>query len=403
MAKRSVKVLIIHQHFRTPANGGAIRSYYLAKALVERGVQVVVITAHNEPGYSKASVEGIDVHYLPIAYDNRFTFIRRLRAFLSFALAAVKAAASYRDADICYAISTPLTTGLSAMVIRRKYGIPYIFEVGDLWPDAPIALGFIRNPLTRALLHRMEKVIYKRALSIVALSVPIRDVISKRIRGKHIHVLPNMADTDFFHPEERDCSLEERFGVKGKFVISYIGATGLANGLSYIVKCAATVKGEGLPLHFLVCGEGALRGNLQNEARNLLLPNVTFLPFTNRDGVREVMNVTDAAFICYQPVPILETGSPNKYFDGLAAGKLIIANFGGWIREEIEREKCGIYVDPSSAEHFLEKIRPFVDDASRLKEYQLAGRRLGEQRYSRSVLGRRYWELIATAVQHDAV
>ena len=394
-----MKVLILHQHFRTPARGGAIRSYYLAKALVEKGVDVIVITAHNESRYRKEFLEGVELHYLPVAYDNRFGFNRRLWSFFRFALGAVKLAAIHRDAHLCYTISTPLTTGLAAMVLRRRYGIPYIFEVGDLWPDAPIAFGFIRNPLTRALLYRIEKAIYKGALSLVALSAPIRDAISKRTPGKHIDILPNMADTDFFHPAEKDCRLEERFGVKGKFVISYVGATGRANGLSYILKCAAASQREILPVHFLIGGDGALLGNLQQETRDLSLQNITFLPFMPRDGVREVMNVTDAAFICYQPVPILETGSPNKYFDGLAAGKLIIANFGGWIKEEIEREKCGVYVDPRNPEEFVKRIRPFLCDAAMLKLYQGAGRRLAEERYSRNELGRRYRGLVASAVE----
>jgi hypothetical protein len=61
------------------------------------------------------------------------------------------------------------------------------------------------------------------------------------------------------------------------------------------------------------------------------------------------MNITDASFIFYKPVPVLETGSPNKFFDGLAAGKLIIINFGGWIKTEIEENKCGVYVNPLEA------------------------------------------------------
>lgn len=390
----SVKVVIIHQHFKTPQRGGAIRSYYLAKALVERGVETVVITAHNERKHRRECLEGIDVHFVPVAYENRFGFNRRLWAFFRFVLAAVKLAGAHHDADLCYTISTPLTTGLAAIMIRRRYGIPYIFEVGDLWPDAPVALGFIRNPLARILLFRVEKAIYRRADAIVALSVAIREAIGKKISGKSIHLLPNMADTTFFRQTEKDSGLEEKFGVQGKFVVSYIGAVGMANGLSYFLDCAAATQRHGLPVRFLLCGDGAMLAELKAHAKELELDNLTFIPFQNREGVRDVMNVTDASFISYLPVKILETGSPNKYFDALAAGKLAIINFGGWIKDEIEKARCGIYVESGSPEDFVTKVKPFVEDRSLLKKYQCASRKLAEAKYSRSETGSRYWELI---------
>ena len=142
-----MKVLILHQHFNTPEKGGAIRSYYLAKALVDAGMKTIVITAHNRKDYKTENIEGIEVHYLPIAYDNRFGFTARSSSFIKYVWSAVRLAAKFKDVNYCYAISAPLTIGLAAMWIKKRQGIPYIFEVGDLWPDAPIQLGFVKNYL----------------------------------------------------------------------------------------------------------------------------------------------------------------------------------------------------------------------------------------------------------------
>jgi hypothetical protein len=106
------------------------------------------------------------------------------------------------------------------------------------------------------------------------------------------------------------------------------------------------------------------------------------------------MDATDAIFVCYKPFRILETGSPNKYFDGLAAGKLIIINFEGWIMEEIEREKCGVYVDRQQPERFAAVIRPFVDDRRMLGQYQAAAKDLAIRRYERGLLTERFIALI---------
>jgi glycosyltransferase involved in cell wall biosynthesis len=389
-----VKVLLLHQHFKTPYTGGAIRSYYLARALADQGITPIVITARKAEAYQVENIDGIEVHYLPIAYDNSFGFYERSQAFLHFVWSAVKLSGKFKDADVCYAISVPLTVGIAARRIKSKYKIPYIFEVGDLWPDAPVQLGFIRNKFFRSYLYKLERKVYQFSNALVALSPGIKSAIETKIPGKRVHLLPNFSDTDFFKPEKKDQELESRFGVKDKFVVSYIGAVGLANGLDHFLACAFESQQSSLPVHFILCGEGGFLDHLERVYSHYKLSNFTFIPFQNREGVRQILNVTDAAFVSYLPEPILETGSPNKYFDGLAAGKLIIVNFGGWIRQEIEQNQCGIYVDSKNPADFTAKIQRFVEDNSILEKFKSASRRLALRSYSRSDLGLQFVEII---------
>lgn len=385
-----MKVVILHQHFKDPRKGGAIRSYYLARALVERGIGVRVITIHNSKEYHSENLYGIEVHYLPIAYDNRFGFVARSKSFIGYVWAVIRRPDLFRDADLCYVISTPLTTGIAGVWIKKRYGIPYIFEVGDLWPDAPVQMGFIHNPILKWMLFGLERFIYEQADSVVALSVPIQKAVLRKAPGKTVHLIPNMADTDFYFPETKNNQLVDSLAVKGKLVVSYVGAVGFANGLDYFVECARASQRANLPVHFILCGEGAMLDGLKKSVQQLKLNNFSFVPFQNRDGVRNIMNVTDAAFISYRPFPILETGSPNKYFDALAAGKFVVVNFGGWIREEIERHRCGVYVDSRHPTDFVKKIMPFLEDDNKVKEYQMAARQLAEREYSRKILSEKF-------------
>jgi len=389
-----VKVLLLHQHFNQPARGGAIRSYYLAKALVEKGIQTVVITAHNEKIYKKQILEGIEIHYLPVAYDNKFGFAARSFSFIKYNLKAIRVANKIQNIDYCYAISVPLTIGLVAMWLKTFRKIPYLFEVGDLWPDAPIQLGFVQNHFFSSFLFFLEKKIYKSAQAVVALSPAIEMAVKKKVgTALIVHQIPNMADCDYYKPTQKDVMLEQKFGVSGKFVVSYIGAVGVANGLDYFLECANSSRKAQLPIQFIICGEGALRERLKNNAAQLGLSNLTFVDFQNREGVKELLNVTDASFICYKNVPILETGSPNKFFDGLAAGKMIIVNFGGWIKTEIELAHCGIFVDTAHPTDFVKKISPFLSNPVQLKNYQAAARQLGETKYARKILSEKFSSL----------
>jgi glycosyltransferase involved in cell wall biosynthesis len=385
-----VKVLLLHQHFNTPAKGGAIRSYYLAKALVDAGIHVTVITAHADK-YKVENVEGIEVHFLCVPYDNRYGFYKRSVSFINYVWRTVRLARRFRDSDFCYAMSVPLTVGIAAMVIRILYRIPFIFEVGDLWPDAPIQLGYIKNWLFKKILYGLENKIYRSAHAIVALSPAIRSAIEQKLPGKKaIHLIPNMSDTDFFRLQPKNSVLQRTFKVENKFVIAYIGAIGVANGLHHFVDCARASKAAGLPVQFFLCGDGAMLSSLHQMVWDEALDNFTIVPFQNREGVRELLKVTDATFISYLPAPILETGSPNKYFDGLAAGKLIIVNFGGWIRDEIETNRCGFYVDQSNAGDFVKKITPFLYSEKLVKHYQQASRTLAENNYSRMMLSEKF-------------
>lgn len=289
-----------------------------------------------------------------------------------------------------YAISTPLTTGLAALWIKLRYKIPYYFEVGDLWPEAPVQMGFIKNPLLKFMLYKLEKLIYRKAVAVVALSQPIQDAIEKKAPGKTVYQVPNMADIDFYKPEPKRNELVQRFGVQNKFVISYVGTLGLANGLEYMVHCAERAQAKNLNIHFLICGDGKVYDDLQRMMDEQKLTNISLTGFLNREAVRDVLNVTDAVMVSYKHLPVLETGSPNKYFDGLAVGKLIVINFGGWIKDELSQHTCGIAVDPKNPDDFIRQIKPFLADPAHLREYQQNARKLAEQTYSRKKVGDRF-------------
>lgn len=388
-----MKILIVHQHFNTPEKGGALRSYFLASALVEHGHEVVVITGHNQSDSSTAFHNGILVHYLPVPYDNAFGFYKRIRAFLKFIILACKTAVAQQAVGRCYAMSTPLTVGLVGIWLKWRRKVPFIFEVGDLWPEAPIQLGFIKNPILKFLLRRLEHFIYWQSSSVVALSVPMKKIIEQQVPGKKVYLLPNMADLDFFKPQNKKETLEQKFGVKDRFVMSYIGSIGFANGLEFMLDCARITERSNLSVTFLFCGEGAVLESLKETTKKLAIHNVVFVPFSNREGVREVMNVTDAVFISYRNKPVLETGSPNKYFDGLAAGKLIITNFNGWIKEDIENYQCGFVVDYHKPGHLVKQLQPYLEDKNVLLKAQENAYVLSKK-YSRTKLGEEYVKMM---------
>jgi glycosyltransferase involved in cell wall biosynthesis len=390
-----MKILFIHQYFRTPEQGGGIRTYYLAKKLVENGFDVEMITAHNADSYQFINIEGIKVHYLPVYYHNSLSFTARYRTFAKFILAAIRKALSINNVALCYAVTTPLTVGLISIVLKKLKGIPYIIEVGDLWPEAPIQMGAITNPLAKKLLYWFENQVYLQAEAVVPYSVSIEEDIKQKAPAKPTTVITNMADCYYFQPEEKLAALEEKFGVKGKFVISYFGTVGLANHLEYMIDAAKACAEKGLTqVHFIIAGEGGRLNAVKELAADCKLQNVSFISHMGKKGVQEILNITDAAFVSYLNKPVLETGSPNKFFDALAAGKLVIVNMGGWIRKEIEINMCGFYIDPEKSETFPDQLIPFLLNKQLLEEYKANARQLALQKYSTDIQSAKFIDLI---------
>jgi len=271
--------------------------------------------------------------------------------------------------------------GLPALWLKFFYSKPYVFEVGDLWPRAPIEFGVIKNPLIKRCLYSFENKVYKSASKIVALSPPIKDYILRKVPEAEISVVPNMADINFYRPVSSNYFTDKN----NPFIISYFGAISEANYLEDIITLAE-YQPKGNNIIFWIMGEGKEAVEIKAIAKEKGLENVIFFPFGKKDEVVEKMNTSQAIIITYKDLAVLTTGSPNKLFDGLSAGKLIIINFKGWIKELIENNKCGFQYRVGDVDDFNRKIEPFLTDKHLLMEYQENSRKLAEEEFSKERL-----------------
>jgi glycosyltransferase involved in cell wall biosynthesis len=385
-----LKIIYLHQYFRKPEEGGAVRSYYLAKALVEQGHQVELITAYNQKKRQTIDYEGITIHYLPIYYDNSLGFVGRAWAFLRYFWQSFWLARQIKQTDLVYAASVPMTVGITAILLKKFKKIPFCFEVGDMWPQAPIELGFIRNYWLKKLLFWLEKQIYRQAKQVVVVSPSIAEAVAKIVPQKPILLIPNISDTDFFAPSTKKEALRRKFGVEGKFVVAYYGAVAYANHLEYLLKIAEFgQKNNHSKVHFFIAGAGGRLADIQRQAEELQLKNLSFFPLLDKPALLELLSVVDAGYVSFLNQPVLETCSPNKFFDSLASGKLVISNVKGWLKNLVEENEAGFYADPENPAEFWEKIQNFLNDPAVLQTYQQNARKLAESQFSRQILGQK--------------
>lgn len=370
-----MKIVIIHQYFKTPDEGGGIRTWHIGQQLVEKGHEVTVLSGHN----TKSGVHAfgdLKVHYFKIPYKNEFGFGRRLISFYQFVRLSRSWCRKNRDFDLAYVLSTPLTTGLAALYIRKKLSKPYVFEVGDLWPDVPVQLGIIKNKPLTEWLYKLERKIYENAKGLVGLSPAITEAMHEKAPHILITTVTNMSDLNW--AEKPD--LTERDITPGRpLVISYFGAIGYANQVSYLLEAARACMKESLPVKFQIMGFGAYSDKIRSDGQKL--PHVEWINPAGMTKVKSMLSDSDACYISYRKHPILSTGSPNKFFDGLAMGQLIITNFHGWIGEQIERNDCGFSYSPEDTPLFIEKLKAYIQDPGKLAQAKQNARRLAESTY----------------------
>ncbi|WP_299523673.1 glycosyltransferase family 4 protein [Winogradskyella sp.] len=396
-----MKILYIHQYFKTPQEYGATRSYWISRELIANGHSVTMLSSHQKD-FTKKKVErkqidGIDVIYIKVPYDQKMGVFRRLWSFLSFMFKSTWIAYKEEKLDLVIVTSVPLTVGFPALVLKKVKRIPFIFEVRNLWPEVPIQMGALRNKLAQKMAFWFERTIYKNATHIITLSPGIFDgVVKQDIPQSKVSMIPNMSKIDYFWPRPPDSNLIAKFGLKqDSFKVAYFGAMGLANGMDYIIDAISYFKNDE-NIEFVFMGGGSIETSLQERCLGLDFKNTHFLGRLPMKELSENVNLCDVALVTYSNFPIFATHSPNKLFDALSAGKPIIVNSSGWTKDMVERHECGLFVDPKKPEDLANKIRHLKENPKLCEKMGLNARKLAETKYDKSILCREFADVIAS-------
>lgn len=396
-----MKVLYFHQHFVTPRGAGGVRSYAMARRLIDRGHAVTMVCGSFVGGNSgltgpftksvrRGWVDGIDVIELDLAYSNSDGFAKRAWTFLKFAARSVGVAFT-ENYDVLFATTTPLTAGIPGIFARWFRGKPFVFEVRDLWPELPRAMGVIKNPLVLWAMGVLEWTSYHSAHRLIGLSPGIVEGIAHRGgANERIALVPNGCDLAIF-TDAPDAWRPAQVRATDLLAV-FAGTHGLANGLDAVLDAAVELKRRGRDdIKLLLIGEGKLKTSLQARAQREELTNVVFHDSVNKARLAGLMAATDVGLQCLANVPAFYYGtSPNKFFDYIAAGLPVLNNYPGWLAEQIIQNDCGFAVLPDDPVAFANALERAAGDRAALKAMGLRGRQLAESEYDRLLLADRW-------------
>ena len=396
-----MKVIYFHQHFSTPKGSAGIRSYEMARRLLVRGHQVTMVcgsygggeTGLSQPfvgGRRRGTVDGIDIVEFDLAYSNADGFVKRGLTFVKFAMRSIGLAFT-EQYDVLFATTTPLTAGIPGIFARWLRGKPFVFEVRDLWPELPRAMGVIRNPLVLWAMGVLEWASYRSAHRLVGLSPGIVEGIAHRgVPRDHIASVPNGCDLGIFAGEVQPWRPAEVHA--SDLMAVFAGTHGMANGLDAVLNAAVELKHRGRDdIKLVLIGQGKLKAGLQERAAREGLGNVVFHDPVYKAKLAGLMAATDLGLQILANVPAFYYGtSPNKFFDYIAAGLPVLNNYPGWLAEMITEHRCGFAVPPDNPAAFADALEQAAADRDALKAMGQRGCALAETQFDRIKLADRW-------------
>lgn len=362
-----MKILFLSDNFPPEVNAPASRTFEHVREWVKAGHDVTVITgAPNFPsgnlhaGYRNAwrtheTIDGVTVERVKTYMTANEGFARRILDYLSFSLTALMRGIRLPRADVIVATSPQFFTTFAGYALSKLRRVPWVFEVRDLWPASIEALGAMRHRRLLGWLERIELALYRDAALVIVVTEAFKaDLVRRGIAAGKIRVVTNGVDLARYAPRPKDADLVQRLELRGKTVVGYIGTHGQAQGMEFIIDCAARVGDPAI--HFLFVGAGAHRQLAIARAHDLGLTNTTFLESVPKDEVARYIATSDVILVPLRRMDLFTTVIPSKIFEAASMERPILLGVDGEARSILERFGAGRYYQPENSKDFLTSL-----------------------------------------------
>lgn len=407
-----MRILYLSQYFPPEVGATQTRAHEMARYLVSAGHQVTLVAElPNHPTgiippewrgrpWRRDTLDGIDVLRVWVKTTPKKTFATRMAFYLSYMVNAFLAGLflARGRVDVVVASSPPLFVACAGWALGRARRAPFVFEVRDLWPAAAVSMGELRNPRFIRLAESVEHFLYRHAAAIVAVTRGFaRTIQAGGIPAERIVWIPNGTTPELFDPAAGDGGLRQRLGLEGKFVVTFAGLHGLAQGLPAVLEAAGRLR-----LHpeivFLFVGEGPVKESLLAIKERERLDNVLFLPAVPREEVVAYLNLSDALLVPLKADPVFETFVPSKLFDCMACARPVILSVPGESHEILDMADAGVYCPPEDPEAMAGAILTLARDPALGQTYGRRGREFVTGQFSRAAQARELEKVLTNVV-----
>jgi glycosyltransferase involved in cell wall biosynthesis len=406
-----MRILLLHQYFLENDDYGGSRWNEIAKQWTEEGNDVTVIagmmhysSSCKRPEYkgkwfAKKQQGAVNVIRCHVSESYNSSFVGRLWAYFSFVFSSLWAGLfmTKGNYDVIIVTSPPLFVGISGYLISLFKMTPFVFEIRDLWPESAIDTGVVTNGLIIKLAYVLEAFIYKKATIINVLTPAFRQILieNKKVNADKIIFIPNAADftlSDKIVQNFDRTIFRKEHNLEGKFVITYVGAHGVANHLEQIIETCLLLSDTNVL--FLLIGDGMEKKRLVASAKEKNVANVRFLDPVPKGEVFKYILASEMGASVLKNVATFKTVYSNKTFDYMSCKRPILMAIDGVSKELVEEAQAGIFVEPENPEDFAKKIRMYLNDPMQVTVQGENGYKFAKVNFDRTILAKKYIESI---------
>jgi glycosyltransferase involved in cell wall biosynthesis len=372
-----LRILFFTENFPPETNAAATRVAERARHWIAAGHEVTIITCapnfpHGRlfPGWKNRwrqveTRDGIRVVRVKTFIAKNEGVVLRTLDFLSFMATSFVAALFERRPDIVASTSPQFFAAVGAWALSAVRRLPYVFELGDLWPRSILAVGAMKDSASLRAMEKLELFLYRRARAVVALTQSFKDnLVGRGIAAEKIFVVLNGVEPELYGPRARDAALARESGIGNDFTVGYVGTHGMAHGLFNVLDAADRLRDEA-GIKFLFAGPGAERERLIAETQRRALANVVFLAPQPKERMPEVWSLCDVALVHLKDSPVFAEVIPSKIFEAMGMGlPILLAAPKGEASRLVEGEGVGLTIAPEDPAALAEAVRRLAADSA---------------------------------------
>ena len=397
-----MNIAVFLQHYHTPDCPTAARPYALVKRL-ENDHDVTVITTRAWESKRQAqrfpwAPPGVDLVRFDVPYNNTMSASQRLSSFLHYAVRSVRYGMQMPQPDLILGSSTPLTAAAAAGTVATLRGIPWIFEVRDLWPDFPIQMGAVPDCGLHSLLRQGEAALYRSAAQVVTLSEDMEQHVRVRAPSAPVTTLEYGADLELVDEigPEKQRQLRDRFNLNRRFLVLYAGSFGRANAIPTLLDAARHLSSTRQDVLVAFAGDGhhaplVRRAASQHNA-------IRHLPPLPHPDTLALFEYADLSLVSFIDRPVLASNAPGKFLDSVATGTPVVVTNPGWTKRFVERHACGWFVPPESPQALAHRLRIVLESPDALTAAGQNAREAARRHFDRAEMMNRYASIVERVV-----
>ncbi len=399
-----MKILALTRYFPPDIGTSSHLFFELCESLVQRGHEVTAVTtmprynlqeipaAYRGRAFLREEMHGITVLRItgfPIPLEEWRRKAEQILVALPLYLCGLQA----DRPDLIVVYSPPLPLAVTAYYLSKKWGVPFLVNVQDLFPQCLADYGY--SPQVVNLFGKMADFVYRKARLITVHSQGNREVILRDsvATPDKVRVMDNWVDTDLIQPQDRHNAFSAQHDLDGRFVVSFAGSIGIPQGMEVVIEAAQILRdAEGIL--FLIVGDGIRKAQLVKRAQELGLKNVMFLPMQPRETYPWVLASSDVCLVTL----IKEISTPvvpSKILSAMAAGRVVLASMPltGDAPKLIQEAQCGFSVQPENPQALADVVLKLHQEPQLCASLGRNGRAYAEVHLSRDACISQYEKL----------